>query len=211
MRRFATAALLAAPLLLLGTGVASANPGPCTFGFGCGGYCFRFFPHIHQHGPLYNYGPYYGYPPFEPYGYWNAYLQYTGPVGGYGGGGCAGCGHNKWGQGNLHSLFPGGLFGRFHDGCDGCGRGHTHQRLLGGEFTHVGILERLNRLGHDSCCTSGGGCKSCGAAAHNYVTSGTVFERYTGYGDPDASDAYYVGAPSVSSPNPVIPAGFTGR
>src|SRR5437879_13896519 len=89
MRRSSAAALLR----LAGSGGASGNPGPCTFGYGCGGFCFRIFPRMHQEGPLYNYGPYYGYPPFEPYGNWNAYLQYTGPVPdpvyGYGGGGNA--------------------------------------------------------------------------------------------------------------------------
>ena len=43
------------------------------------------------------------------------------------------------------------------------------------------------------------------------MTAGTVFDRYTGYGDPEASAAFYVGTPSLSSPNPVIPVGFTGR
>ena len=210
MRRLATAALLAAFLLLAGTGVAPPNPGPCTYGFGCGGFCLNIFPRIHQHGPLYNYGPYYGYPPFEPYGYWNAYLQYTGPVGPY----CAGCGgcghgHDKWGHGNMHALLGSGL----GHGCHSCGHeGRAHERLLGGElFQHVGLLERLNRLGHDSCCGQSGGCQSSGAAAHHHLTAGPVTDRYTGYGEPDASDAYYVGTPNVMYSNTVLPAGYSAR
>jgi hypothetical protein len=207
MRRFATAALLAAPLLLLGMGVASANPGPCTFGFGCGGFCFKLWPRIHQHGPLYNYGPYYGYPPFEPYGYWNAYLQYTGPVGPQGGGGGKNW-HGKWGQGNPNALCPGGLFGR--NGCGGFGK-HLHSGLLDGSLLRGG-------LGGCKSCDSGhglrrghDGCKSCSAAAQHDATAGSAFDRYSGYGEPESSAAYYVGTPSVSSPNPVIPVGFIGR
>ena len=75
MRQLTTAALLAAALLFVGTSSASANDGPCTYGYGCGGICLGLFSKIHQHGPLYNYGPYYGYPPFEPYGPWNPYLR----------------------------------------------------------------------------------------------------------------------------------------
>jgi hypothetical protein len=59
--------------------VAQAHPpGPASHGaFGSGPVWLGLFPHIHQHGPLYNYGPYYGYPPFEPYGPWTANLQYN--------------------------------------------------------------------------------------------------------------------------------------
>jgi hypothetical protein len=53
-------------------------PGSASHGvFGSGPVWLGLFPHIHQHGPLYNYGPYYGYPPFEPYGPWTADLQYN--------------------------------------------------------------------------------------------------------------------------------------
>lgn len=125
MRRIVTAALLAAPLLLVGSSRASAQH-PCNYGYGCGGVCLRLFPHIHQHGPLFNYGPYYGYPPFEPYGYWNPYLQYTGPVGPtqMAAGGGYEYGH-KVKTGNPNPLFPGGFGGLFHhrkaSGCSSCG------------------------------------------------------------------------------------------
>jgi len=59
--------------------IAEAHP-PSVFPpgtFGTGPNWLGLFPHIHQHGPLYNYGPYYGYPPFEPYGPWTANLQYN--------------------------------------------------------------------------------------------------------------------------------------
>jgi hypothetical protein len=129
MRRIATSALLAA-LLLAGSSKAPAYDGPGTYGLGCSGWALYCFPHIHQHGPLFNYGPYYGYPPFEPYGYWNAYLHYTGPdpaTSGYGGGGQYGWIHggypHVWGSGNPHPLHSGshhpGLLHR--GGCSSCG------------------------------------------------------------------------------------------
>ena len=48
MRRISMTALLAVPLLLFaGTGKTSANPLGLE-NFGCGGYCFKMFPHMHQ-------------------------------------------------------------------------------------------------------------------------------------------------------------------
>ncbi|MDB5312705.1 MAG: hypothetical protein JWO38_6907 [Gemmataceae bacterium] len=188
MRRIATAALLAAPLLLGTAGTAAANNGPCTFGLGCGGTCLRLFPHIHQHGPLFNYGPYYGYPPFEPYGYWNAYLHYTGPVPPPAAG--AGPGAYGWLHGGHSHTFGGGyphpLGGVFHHGakgvagCSTCGGAHGH--------------------GHKS------GCSSCGSVAATYLNTGNVLDRYTGVGSPAASVAYY-----ADSPGSVITVGYTGR
>jgi hypothetical protein len=192
-----TAALLAAPLLLGGAGVAAANNGPCTFGLGCGGHCLRLFPHIHQHGPLYNYGPYYGYPPFEPYGYWNSYLHYTGPVPGPGHGGGVGAGAYGWIHGGHPNTFGhgghqltnrGGLFhphGAGGAGCSTCGGGHQH--------------------GHKS------GCSSCGSAAATYLNAGDPVARYTGVGDPVASGAYYTGTPALTEPAGIVPVGFPGR
>lgn len=71
--------LLVIPFTVAVSQVAQAHPpGAATHGaFGSGPYWLGLFPHIHQHGPLYNYGPYYGYPPFEPYGPWTANLQYN--------------------------------------------------------------------------------------------------------------------------------------
>ena len=166
MSRTTIAALSAGILLIVSAGSTAANDGPCNFGYpGCWGCCLRLFPHIHQHGPLYNYGPYYGYPPFEPYGYWNAYLQYTGPVPqpDYAGGGGAKYGWiNGPGGGHAHAL-GGGLL--HSGGCASCGGGHIH--------------------GHK------GGCKSCGATAANYLNSGNALDRYTGVGEPAASMAFY--------------------
>lgn len=192
MRRIAIAALLAVPLLLAGAGQAAAGPGP--FGtFGCAS-CIKLFPHIHQHGPLYNYGPYYGYPPFEPYGYWNPYLQYTGPVGPqYTEGHSHNFGHR---HGNLHPLFGHGLGGV---GCHSCG----HRGVISGKILHGG-LGGWHKGGHH-------GCTSCGEVAAVDASNGYVFNRYTGYGDPAASAAYYHGTPSLTDPEAVMPAGFADR
>ena len=80
MRRFWTPALLAVPLVFVGTTNSGNAKSDSTnsHGFPCGyDIAFRIFPHIHQHGPLYNYGPYYGYYPFTPYGPWDPYLRYN--------------------------------------------------------------------------------------------------------------------------------------
>lgn len=132
MRRILTAAVLAAPLLLTAPGPAQAfDGGPCSYGYGCGGFCLNLFSRIHQHGPLYNYGPYYGYPPFEPYGPWNAYLQYNGADHGAAGK------PEKVKHLNSHPLFNGGLGSLFHrhkcgsdkggttGGCSSCAGGHA--------------------------------------------------------------------------------------
>jgi hypothetical protein len=199
MRRTAAAALLAAPLLLGFAAPAGANDGPCTFGLGCGGRCLKFFPRIHQHGPLFNYGPYYGYPPFEPYGPWDAYLRYTGPdPSAAGGGGAYGWIHGWQPGAKLHSLgahfHHGDRGGLFHhgrgDGCPTCGgkhaRGHKHH-------------------GRDA------GCSSCGAAAASHLCSGDALDRYTGFGRPEGSMAYYAETPLPTAPAGVVPAGFYGN
>ncbi|MBX9583757.1 MAG: hypothetical protein K2X87_25935 [Gemmataceae bacterium] len=182
MRRTAAAALLAAPLLLGFAAPAGANDGPCTFGLGCGGRCLKFFPRIHQHGPLFNYGPYYGYPPFEPYGPWDAYLRYTGPDPS-----AAGSGAYGW----IHGHYPGW---RVHDAAD---RFHSRDRLLGG---HDG-----GPFHHKK------GCSPCGAAAEAAVTCGCAADRYTGVGRPEASMAYYADSPLLTRPAGVVPAGFYGN
>lgn len=130
MRRFTLAAVLAA-LGFLTPGTASANDNPCSYGLGHWGCTLRIFPFIHQHGPLYNYGPYYGYPPFEPYGWWNSYLQYTGPnpipagtgQGAYGW--IHGPNPHTFGGGFPHPVLGGGagILHRGHSsgGCSSCG------------------------------------------------------------------------------------------
>jgi hypothetical protein len=171
MRRIAIAAMLAG-LGLFSPTPASANDGPCTFGLGCCGNCLKLFPKIHQHGPLFNYGPYYGYPPFEPYGYWNSYLQYTGPVPLPAGGGPGAYGWihgpnpHTFGHGFPHPLNLGGGAGILHGG--------------GG-----GILHKQK------------GCSSCAAAAEKVVTGGNALDRFTGVGSPESSQAYYAETPSI--------------
>lgn len=185
MRRITLAVLLAAPLLVGTAGTAAAVDSPWTFGLRCT-YVLRMFPHIHQHGPLFNYGPYYGYPPFEPYGNWNAYLHYTGPVppptnagGGAGAYGWIHGGHSA--GGHLHPFAGHG--GVFHhgSGCAGgnCG-GHLH--------------------GHK------GGCSSCGSTAAAYIHTGNAVDRYNGVGNPAASLAYYADSPAA-----IITVGYTAR
>lgn len=176
MNRMFAAGLLALPGLLAagqsanaqypgcgGGGVAGMAQGPCTpFGHGCGGFCFKLFPHLHHHGPLVNYGPYYGYYPFEPYGPWNAQLQYTGPRPGENScgwlhGKCKGCGKHGWGWGRNGQI----------DGCDGCG--HGHGRYATGVWANVKCRlfpasHKAGKLGCDSCgaTTATAGCAGCG-------------------------------------------------
>ncbi|HEX4613606.1 MAG TPA: hypothetical protein VH092_35820 [Urbifossiella sp.] len=179
MRRTLAAAAIAAPLVALTAGTATAQKnGPNTFGLGCGGWLLHMFPYMHQHGPLFNYGPYYGYAPFEPYGPWDAYLRYTGPVPGAGGGAYgwingwqpgSNVGGHGWGHGP-------GLLHHGAAGCASCGGGHSH---------HHG---------------RSGGCSSCGAAAAAAVTSGPALARYTGFGDPAASAAFYAETPNLIVP-----------
>ena len=198
MRRLLAAALLAAPLLLASPGEASAHNGPCTFGLGFCGNCLRLFPHIHQHGPLFNYGPYYGYPPFEPYGPWNAYLQYnpwyygSGYGNGYGGGhghgglfhrGGDGCGH----CGHFHAGWRDGGWFRGH-GCVGCG---SHSLFSGGLF------------GGHGCSSCGRAKSSCGGCTADAGTTADPATRFAGAGSPQEYAHFYAGLPTLA----VTPAG----
>lgn len=176
MRRTLAAAALAAPLLCLAASPAAAHNGPNTFGLKCGGWALRSHPYMHQHGPLFNYGPYHGYYPFEPYGPWDAYLRYQG--GGTGGGGGAYGWINGWQPG---SHLPSFNFGWGQHGCSHCGGGH---HLFHRHASH--------------------GCNSCGAAAAAVVTSGPAEDRYTGFGHPAASAAFY-----AETPNLIVPVGGT--
>jgi hypothetical protein len=135
MRRLTLAGLLALPAVLFFESSAQAqctgpgcspipagisNPFASCKYLGCGGFCFRLFPGLHQEGPLFNYGPYYGYYPFEPYGPWTSDLKYTGPTGAAdcGSGGCGG-GWGHYAKSTLsnirHRVHP------FHKGCSTCG------------------------------------------------------------------------------------------
>lgn len=193
MRRTAAAALLAAPLVLGFAAPAGAGDGPCTFGLGCGGTCLKFFPRIHQHGPLFNYGPYYGYPPFEPYGPWDAYLRYTGPDPRAAGGGNA--------YGWLHGNYPGrrvhDLADRFHNR-DGLFNGHGGCSTCGGK--HGGLFHHGKKAG----------CDSCGVAAASHLCAGDAVSRYTGFGSPAGAMAYYADSALPARPAGVVPAGFFG-
>ena len=151
MRRIVAGSLLTACLFFgAATGVSVAGS-PFQYGPDCGQFFLRWFPHIHQHGPLYNYGPYYGYSPFEPYGYWNSYLQYTGPEFPYstGGGNRYGWYHGQhaWG-GHLgqhigHRPVLGGklLPGHKSTGCSSCGDAAASYVSQGN------ALERYNGVG----------------------------------------------------------------
>jgi hypothetical protein len=167
MRRVITAGLLALPAVFFVSPSAQAQ---CTTGacapiaagitnpfasckhLGCGGFCFRLFPGLHQEGPLFNYGPYYGYYPFQPYGPWTADLKYVGPTGpDCGGRGCGSCGSCRngllsWGK---------------HDSCDdgNCGGWGGYAKA-----TLHNVGKRIHPFGHK--------CETCGdhAAAQPTVS-----------------------------------------
>lgn len=160
MRRITLAAVLAA-LGLFSPNTASANDNPCSYGLGHWGCTLRLFPKIHQHGPLFNYGPYYGYPPFEPYGWWNSYLQYTGPnpippgqgQGSYGW--IHGPNPHTFGGGFPHPVLNGG--GVFHrnrsGGCSSCGAAAENIVTSGNaidRFTGVGTPAHTRAFYADS-------------------------------------------------------------
>jgi hypothetical protein len=179
MRRITSVALLAVPLLLGTAGVASADKNPFQFGPDCGQFFRKCFSSIHQHGPLYNYGPYCGYPPFEPYGYWNAYLQYTGPA-------------------NPYTTGAGNMYGWYHSPHAG-GAGHLYPLLHREGKAEGGLLH-----GHKSKT----GCSTCGDAAASYVSSGDALERFTGVGRPDSSAAFYADSTTLTTTPGVVPVGF---
>lgn len=193
MIRTSLAAALAVPVLLsVPISSASANP-PVAANFGCGGYCFKLFPHLHQHGPLYNYGPYYGYYPFAPYGPWDAYLRYDpnfyGDAGGYGGG-------NYFGK-NPYLFNGSGLRGG-HDGCTSCGFWHASWSF-GGWFRGHQWLQ--GGFGCKSCGKGASSCDGCGSSAAAHAGTVDPVTRYNGIGNPAQSAAFYSGAPTL---NPLL-------
>jgi hypothetical protein len=209
MRHLALTALLAVPLLLFAPfGKVSANP-PGYQNFGCGGYCFKLFPHIHQHGPLFNYGPYYGYYPFKPYGPWDAYLRYdpffygdpyanwnAAPPPEQQAGNMYGrnrlLGEHGWGHGGLHSL------GLKH-GCLTCGFWHASW-LHGGWFKGHAWLTAPHGLFHKSC-------KSCGGIAQaSPLVPSNVTARYSGIGTPAQSAVFYTATPTLDPVLDLTPA-----
>lgn len=216
MRRTSRAAYLAVPLLLtIGVTSAPANP-PVAAQFGCGGHCFKLFPHLHQHGPLFNYGPYYGYYPFAPYGPWDAYLRYDPSLDtGYGGGGGGAYGWNPYiFKGKLANV-GGGLGGL---GCNSCGFWHASW-LHGGWFRgHAWLHGGFGCKGHG--CKGHGcqkDCDPCGPATPAAPATPAMpaptkkaaltddaadpLARYTGIGSPAQSAVYYGNVPSL---NPLV-------
>ena len=191
MRRLSIAALMAAPLLLFAApGGAVANP-VGTANFGCGGYCFKLFPHMHQHGPLFNYGPYYGYYPFAPYGPWDAYLRYDPNFYGY----------SYKGHGHCHSCSSGGfLHASWLQG--GWFRGHTW-------FTGCHSCGHKSGAGASGACSSCNTCSSCGgvSTAKPVAHSGDATFRYNGVGSPAQSALFYSATPTLDPALELIPTG----
>ena len=190
MRRFSLPAFLAVPLLLASSGTLIAHP-PVAANFGCAGYCFKLFPHIHQHGPLFNYGPYYGYYPFAPYGPWDAYLRYDPNWSGAGAG-----------AGDIYGLNPrlrglgAGLHGHGHKG--GCGFHHASW-LQGGWFRGHKWLDGGHGCGKTHGHGHSHGCKSCGgvAVAPQPAPDRDPATKYTGIGDPAQSAVFYASTPTL--------------
>jgi hypothetical protein len=192
MRRTLIAPLLAALALLALPAITFANPPKqCFSPFGFGGFCPGIFSKLHQHGPLFNYGPYYGYPPFEPYGNWNAYLQYTGPIGQPSSGGH---GHYHGGHGDMAGA--GGIWS---------GGGHGwHSSWSGGGWFHgsgCATCGHTSLFHHGSKGGSGGGCVGC--QAFNPATIDAL-SGYTGAG----VASYYAGLPALQPPTVVTASGF---
>jgi hypothetical protein len=194
MRRLWTTAALAVPLFLCTViGTAAANPIGYEFVPCGGGHCFKLFPHIHQHGPLFNYGPYYGYYPFKPYGPWDAYLRYD-PF-------FYGDPYANWGAGNLYGKNPhlkefpkpdwhrlAFLHASWLQG--GWFRGHT---WLTGKHWH----------GNITGCTSAGGV----ALAEPVAPSGDALARYSGFGTPTQSAVFYTATPTLDPALEFVPTG----
>jgi hypothetical protein len=122
--------------------------------FGSGPTWLGFFPHIHQHGPLYNYGPYYGYPPFEPYGPWTANLQYNPAYAGM---------YSHFGRVAEDKSGHGGLFTQGNGGGLGLGTGLGFS--LGGGWGNgrTGFLR-------DATCSPRGGILGLGLLRHRNTT-----------------------------------------
>lgn len=203
MRRLSLAALLAAPLLLVGPGGATANPIESR-GFGCGGYCLGMFSNIHQHGPLFNYGPYYGYYPFKPYGPWDAYLRYDPFFYGDPYANWNAADSNMYGR-NPHFPYLRGLLhvphiGLLHHGCHSCGFWHASW-LHGGWFRgHAWLHGGFGHKHHSGCSTCGGLAEVAPAAPGDPVA------RYSGIGDPSQSTIFYAATPTLNPAADLPPA-----
>jgi hypothetical protein len=212
MRRTRLAATLAVPVVLLAataTGVANPSCATCTHGFGCGDFCFGLFPHLHQHGPLYNYGPYYGYYPFTPYGPWDQYLRYNPYF--YG---------DPYADYNLNLKYPDpkekhgkllhgipvpNLFNK-HSGCATCGFHHASW-VHGGWFQGHNWLAGNKHGGHKSSCSTCGGV----AVAQPAAPTGDVVSWYSGFGTPTQSAVFYQATPTLDPVLDLIPTSGLSR
>ena len=205
MRRLSQSALVAVPLLLFaGSSQLLAAP-PGAANFGCGGHCIKMFPHIHQHGPLFNYGPYYGYYPFAPYGPWDAYLRYdplfygdqSGATGDY-------YGLNPRLRGLASGMHGLGHSGLFHHGCSSCSFLHASW-LQGGWFRGHNWLDGGHgcghKLGHARGCTSCGGV----AVAPQPAPSHDPAAKYSGIGLPTQSAVFYTATPTLDPALELVP------
>jgi hypothetical protein len=213
MRLIGKTALLAVLVtVLFSTGTTRANSNSYnSHGFGCFDCCIRLFPHLHQHGPLFNYGPYYGYYPFTPYGPWDPYLRY-----------------NPYFYGDPYANFgtkppddhP-GRYGKnpylfhkveipalFHKhGCSLCGFWHASW-LHGGWFRGHTWLQQHPSLFptnvlHKPACTKCGGL----AVAEAPQQSSDVLTRYTGFGSPAQSAVFYPVTPTLDPAVELLPVG----
>jgi hypothetical protein len=227
MRRISMTALLAVPLLLFANlDKASAAPTGGYEHFGFAGCAFKLFPHMHQHGPLFNYGPYYGYYPFKPYGPWDAYLRYD-PY-------FYGDPYAKWDPreprerresqdtGNMYGRNKnlrergerGGFGGRLGGhGFGAHGFGHQHGCLMCG-FWHASWLHGGWFRGHAWLGDGVHGhslfhksCKSCGgvAVASPVAPIGDVAIRYSGFGEPSQSAVFYSATPTLDPTLELLP------
>lgn len=138
-----------APAVAANPGYTLTAAGGCGY-FGCGGFCMRTFPHLNQHGPLYNYGPYYGYYPFAPYGPWDANLNYTGPAPGP-----VGCGWN----GCLHGHDWGHWGGWWHGHGGGCASGNCGGWGHYSMSTFHNVFHRTHPLWNRGSVSTG--CSAC--------------------------------------------------
>lgn len=190
MRRLALTAVLAVPALLIHTDRAAANPPPGLANFGCAGYCFKLFPHIHQHGPLFNYGPYYGYYPFAPYGPWDAYLRYDptfyGDQTGHGARGTYGPYTYGWNPRAFQHLKAVARHDWFHASWLDGGWFRGHKWLDGGHG--------CKSSGHAEGCTSCGGV----AVAPSADAGRDPVATYSGIGTPAQSSVFYGATPTLN-------------
>lgn len=191
MRRFALTAILAVPILFVSSGTLRANPLGAQY-FGCAGHCFKAFPYIHQHGPLFNYGPYYGYYPFCPYGPWDAYLRFD--------------------PGYVATGVVGDVYG-WHPRLRNLYAAASHVVHWTADFWHASWLHGGWFRGHKWLdgghgCSHAPGCSSCGGVAvpDQPVLTGDPTKKYSGIGTPSQSAVFYGATPTLDPRIELAPA-----